>query len=267
MESSARNEIKVGLFALLGIVLFCASVILLGGDKWFLKRSYVLKVRLPHVTGLNRGSVVSLTGVPVGNVDQVDFIDNTTDVELSLMIQQGVQERITLGSKVSVKTQGALGDKYIYIEPGPLGSQPLKPGEQLDVDRSPDLIDMISSKGSELGEVVQVIKEVRAMFEAINKDGRSQKLMTNLVTGSETFSSTMIELRETMRLMRSEAIIPLASVMKKIDKGQGTLGALINDPSLHNKLTGFLGDAPRNRFLKPIIRDSIQTNEEKSGNK
>jgi phospholipid/cholesterol/gamma-HCH transport system substrate-binding protein len=50
--------------------------------------------------------------------------------------------------------------------------------------------------------------------------------------------------------------------MKKIDRGQGTLGALVNDSSLHNRLSRLLGASPRNQFLKPIIRDSIQTHEQ-----
>ena len=49
--------------------------------------------------------------------------------------------------------------------------------------------------------------------------------------------------------------------MAALDNGQGTLGALINDPSLHNRISAFMGEAPRNRFLKPLIRESIQTNE------
>jgi phospholipid/cholesterol/gamma-HCH transport system substrate-binding protein len=264
METSVHHEIKVGLFALAGLILFCLSIILLGGDKWFLTRTYDLKVRLPQVQGLGRGSVVTLTGVQIGNVDKIEFIDGTSEVQVTLNIEAAVQNRITEGSKASVKTQGALGDKYIFIEPGPAGAPPLKPGALLDIDRTPDLLDMIASKGAELGEIVEVIKDVHTLFESINKDGRGARLIKNLVDDSDQFGQLMTEARETFKLLRTDTIQPLSSVMKKIDRGQGTLGALVNDPSLHNRLTGFLGQAPRNRFLKPLIRESIQTNE-KSG--
>ncbi len=66
-----------------------------------------------------------------------------------------------------------------------------------------------------------------------------------------------------MKLLRQETLVPMSSVMKKVDKGQGTLGALVNDPSFYNRMMGFVGDSPRNKFLKPIIRDSIQTSEQK----
>jgi phospholipid/cholesterol/gamma-HCH transport system substrate-binding protein len=108
-----------------------------------------------------------------------------------------------------------------------------------------------------------VIKEVRILFENMNRDGRSGRLMSNLVDASGELSSFLKEGRETFRMMRTDAIVPMASVMKKIDRGDGTIGALINDPSLHNRISSFFGDQPRNRFLKPLIRESIETNEKK----
>lgn len=85
--------------------------------------------------------------------------------------------------------------------------------------------------------------------------------MGNLIESSDQFGKFLGEARETFRLMRTDMILPMASVLKKIDTGHGTLGALINDPSLHNRISSFFGDSPRNKFLKPIVRDSIQTNE------
>jgi len=264
METTLNHQIKVGIFTAIGIVLFCLSVILLGGDKFLFANRYNLKVRLPQVQGLGKGSVVSLKGVPVGNIEGIVFVPDSTDVEVTLGIEDGVKGRITKGSIASIKTQGALGDKYVYIEPGPRDAAPLASGSLLDNDKTPDFLDIIASKGSELGEVVEVIKEVRTMFQNINHEGRSARLMNNLVESSGEMAKTMQETRETMRMLRQEAIVPLASVMQKLDRGQGTLGALINDKSLHNRLTEMVGSSPRNKFLTPLIRESIQTNEAKN---
>ena len=263
METTLNHEIKVGIFTLIGVVLFCISVILLGGDKFLITKNYYLKARMSQVQGLGRGSVVSLTGVPIGNVEDIVFIPGSPEVEVSMRLQQAVQNRITEGSLASVKTQGALGDKYIYIEPGPVGGTPLPDGAILPMDKTPDLLDVIAQKGQELGEIVEVIKEVRILFQNINKDGRSAKLITNLVDSSEQMSKFLSEGRETFRLMKNDALVPMASIMKKLDSGQGTLGALINDSTLHNRISSMMGDSPRNKFLKPLIRESIQTNEQK----
>ncbi len=263
METTVSHQVKVGVFVIIGLILFCVSVILLGGDRFFLTRAYSLKVRMPQIQGLVKGSVVSLIGVPVGNIEKVDFVGGSNEVELTLSIQQSVQSRITEGSLAMVKTQGALGDKYVYIEPGPTTGKALADGAILETDKTPDFLDIIASKGAEMGEIVEVIKEVRVLMANINHEGRSAKLMGNLVETTGEMSKLMVEARETFKSMRNETMVPLASVMKKLDRGQGTLGALINDPTIYNRLSTMLGEAPRNKFLKPLIRESIQTNEEK----
>ena len=58
-----------------------------------------------------------------------------------------------------------------------------------------------------------------------------------------------------------QAIVDLAEIVSKIDKGQGTLGLLINDPSIHQSLKAFLGNSPRQNYLKNVVRESIQQSE------
>lgn len=261
MFKNLTHEIRVGLFVLVGVVLFCMSIILLGGDRLFLTKTYNLRVRLPQVQGLAKGSVVSLTGVPVGNVEKVKFIEGSSDVELTVSVEEDVKSRITEGSTAVVKTQGALGDKYVYIAPGPVGGKPLENDALIETDKTPDFLDIIASKGAEMGEIVEVIKEINIMFKNINRDNRSAHLMNNLVASTDKLNRFLGEAEDTFRVLRTDTLVPLSSVVKKIDRGQGTLGALINDPSLHNRISNMLGAPQRNKFLKPLIRDSIETNE------
>jgi phospholipid/cholesterol/gamma-HCH transport system substrate-binding protein len=255
METSFSKEIKVGVFALCGTIAFAISILLLGGDKMFFKSTYPLRVELTDVQGLARGSVVSLDGVPVGNIHALNFIPGSRSIETTLDIYSENRSRITEGSKASVKTQGALGDKYIFIEAGPLDGKPLADNSKIEMDMTGDLFDIITKKGAELGQIVEVIKEVRELFYEINKDGRSAKLMQNLVASSDGLKDTMQEAKETLPYLKT--------ILKKIDRGDGTLGALINDPTLHTKMLNVFGGNARNKFLTPVLRDSIKESEQK----
>lgn len=252
MESSLSKEIKVGIFTVLGLVVIMVSILLLGGDQLLLRRTYQLNVYLNDVQGLARGSVVSLVGVPVGNVDSIQFQDDK--IKVALDVDSSFKKRITVGSIASVKTQGALGDKYIYIEPGPLGADPLPAGGTLKADNTPGLLEMISQKGAQLGEVIEVIKEVHKFVESLNQDGRSAELMRNLADGSRDFKVLMSD-------ARSKTLPKLDSILDKVDRGDGTLGALVNDRSIFNRISQMLGHSPRNHFLTPLIRSSIKESE------
>ena len=259
MESSLKNEVKVGIFIILGIVGFCISVLLLGGDQMFFKARYQLKVKLPQVQGLGPGSIVSLAGVPVGNINEVLFQNGNDGIEVVMDVDESVKHRITEGTMASVKTQGALGDKYIYLTPGPLNAPALAENSYVSADAGGDLIDMITAKGAELAQVVEVIKEVKTLLHSINEGNRTSQLMSNLVSTTDNLNKLMVDSRK--------AMTHFESVAQKIDKGQGTLGALINDPTLHNRIMSMVGDTPRNKFLKPIIRDTIESHEKASQGK
>ena len=57
------------------------------------------------------------------------------------------------------------------------------------------------------------------------------------------------------------AAASLRSIMERVDKGEGTVGALINDPAMYDDLMALIGGAKRNRILRGVIRHTIDKNE------
>src|SRR5262249_6804234 len=50
-------------------------------------------------------------------------------------------------------------------------------------------------------------------------------------------------------------------IMKKVNDGQGTIGALLTDPSLYEDLKRLVGDLQRNEILRSLVRYSIRHDE------
>ena len=48
----------------------------------------------------------------------------------------------------------------------------------------------------------------------------------------------------------------------KISKGEGSLGAIINDPTVYEDLKEILGNVKRNRILRELVRYSISNSEQ-----
>lgn len=60
----------------------------------------------------------------------------------------------------------------------------------------------------------------------------------------------------------AQAAADLRVVMDRVEQGEGTLGALVNDPGVYDDLRALLGRAQRNRVLRGVIRHTIEKNEE-----
>lgn len=244
MEHSKTLEIKVGLAVGVSLFLFIVTMFMLGGDSLF-RSNYTLRVRFDSVQGLGPGSVVQILGIPVGNVTGVQVIpgEENNNIEVDLKIDKKFQKQITEGSIAGVRTQGALGDKFIYITPGPPSARPLKDEEQLLAEARGGFLETLAESGDKLEKAFKIADEIYLLMKNINDGHRSETVMKNLAVGSEGFKKSSQH---------------LASILEKIDNGNGTLGALINDRSVFDGLKRFVG-SPQEKFMKNVIRETIQT--------
>jgi phospholipid/cholesterol/gamma-HCH transport system substrate-binding protein len=265
VENHLSNQMKVGMFLAAGLAGLLITVVFLGGEKGLFKTHVKLYVVMDQVQGLNKGSVVSVSGFTVGNVSEMTFSTERKALIVTMKIQEEYLTRITQGSTADIRTQGALGDKYIFINPGDPAAPPLKNGDHLEAAKSTDLMAIISEKGGEAAKIFDIINEVHKLTKIINEDGRSEKIVTNLVDASQSFKITAEETKQLLTEIRKEnpeklkaALKHFNNIMAKLDRGEGTLGALINDPTLHERLKSIIGADTRKKSIQSLIRSSIE---------
>jgi phospholipid/cholesterol/gamma-HCH transport system substrate-binding protein len=266
MEPSKNMEIKVGGLVAAGLVLFIITVIMLGSDTNFLKPTYTLRVQFDTVQGLGQGSVVQLLGIPIGNVKQIKLgttKEGKNKLVVFMQIDRAYQNRITEGSIAGVRTQGALGDKYIYIMAGPHDGKPIHANGYIPAEQRGDIFDTISNSADKVDKAFLVIEEAHKLLANLNSEGRSMKVMENLVDATSELKKTLKDLRggENHDDKLRSSLTHLASVLEKIDNGQGTLGALINDRSVFENIKRMLGGSDKEKFIKSLVRETIQSSE------
>ncbi len=263
-QTPMSYQIRVGLFIFIGLVIVSISLFLVGGDKLF--KSYTrLHAYFENVQGLNEGSMVSLAGVRVGNVEEFIFVPEENKLKVILKIDSQYLPRITEGATADIRTQGALGDKFVYIIPGSPGGKPLKDGDRIPVAASSDLLSVLSQKSSDLTKFFDILDEMHRFSKTLNADNRAEKMMINFTETSQDLKATAREAKELMSEIRSQdskkmssAVDKLDRILTKIDRGEGTLGALINDPSLHDSLKSLVGAPDKKKSIKSLIRSSIE---------
>lgn len=266
MESKMSTQIKVGIFFTLGVVATLVSIFFLGADKALFSNYIRFHAHFEQVQGLAPGSVVSLAGITVGNVEKIDFISEKNKLNVVLKIDEKYVDRIRLGSEVDIRTQGALGDKYIYVIPGPLSADNLKEGDILPVAKATDIISVLSEKGGEAGKIFDVISELSKTTKAINHDNRMEKIMANLESMTEKMNRSSVTAETMLNKIADQkpgdrigqSLDRLDSILGKIDRGQGSFGAFINDPTIHDRLKALLGGSSRKTGVENLLRTSVE---------
>ncbi|MDD2499655.1 MAG: outer membrane lipid asymmetry maintenance protein MlaD [Geobacter sp.] len=141
--NSAKLELVVGVFMLIGILCLGYLSIKLGKMDLIGGNNYRISARFDSVSGLKPGARVELAGVEIGTVERIGLSNASGDqAEVTMKIKDG----ITISDDViaSVRTSGIIGDKFIKLKPG--GSdQLLKNGGKIrETESAIDIEELVS---------------------------------------------------------------------------------------------------------------------------
>lgn len=253
-------ELKVGVLVLVAIFILFYMSFRIGKFGAFHEPGYVLYVTLQDASGIDPRTPIQISGVDVGRVRSIGLEGYNALVTLNIRRNVGIPK----DSKITVKTQGVLGDKYIEILPGK-ASESLAIGDRIeDVIMPPDLNQVFADVGmaaKDFGEAISEfkgiigeqekvnIKKSLANIEAVSGDFRklvadNKKGLTRFVSNMEAISDDIEHGRGTIgKLVKDESlyadakdtVASLRAITKDIEEGRGTLGKLAKDEELYDE--------------------------------
>ncbi|MEW6058041.1 MAG: MlaD family protein [Bdellovibrionota bacterium] len=259
MTRSIEVEVKVGIFVALGVGLIMLTILLLGGGTMLFQRGSTFYAKFPQIEGLVEGATVKIAGVKVGQVNQIKLLDNSGDVHVTFTIAKKFRNAVRNDSIVGIQTQGVLGDRYLVVYAGTPGGPPAPDNSELKTELPKDLKDYLTNADEVLDRLKNSLSHVETILGSFARDGRAEAFFRNMTGLSNNINNGTKDLRKSMERLNS--------VIAKIDSGQGTVGALINDPSLYDDIKTLVGGANRNRVLKYFIKKSVEDSREASREK
>lgn len=233
------------------------------------QRSYFF--RAESAGGLVPNSAVKMAGIKVGIIDEIVLEDGRARIVLSV----NREARLTSSSYVELKADGILGDKHVELMPGKPEDADLPSGSELTVRAGAGGIDDVMSQAS------TTLKSIQELVDAFNKAvkagddtttvgrivGNIEKLTADLKDISGENKAAIREIVERIRTItknidtyiNEESLAHVDNSLKNIDeittkinKGEGTLGRLINDESTIENINtavenvnNFLGNAQK----------------------
>jgi len=252
------NQIKVGLFLTIGIFIMAISIFLMGSNKSIFQNTISLHTYFDSAQGLSKGGVVSLAGVKIGNIELIEFDETKNLVNITFMAQDEFIKKIKSDSVVEIRTQGALGDKFLYITPGK-STEPVKNGSELKSEYGNDIMAVLSKRGNESEKLFDAVADFQKLMQSLIAENKIPKLINKLNQTAENLNDSSEHFKKAMADGKFEKTIGrMENIIEKIDDGQGTLGALINDRSVHDRLKSILGAGQKQQQVKSILNSSVE---------
>jgi phospholipid/cholesterol/gamma-HCH transport system substrate-binding protein len=161
LKDDAIKQFWAGMFFLVGVGVVAGVIFFIGFNKGFAQPKITMAVLFDKVGGLTEGSPVRLSGVTVGLVDTIGFLQEevmSRGIEVKLSVYKKFEEQVRRSTRVSVQTEGVLGSKYIEI-----GRRPDQ--KTLDID-APVLGDPML----DVYDIAEVLRDTAKGFNQTTQD-------------------------------------------------------------------------------------------------
>ena len=262
--NSYQKTAAVGLFVILGAVLF------LGGVLWLRGKSVgkaELNVLYTDIGNLKEGAPVRISGAPVGRVTEIVYQDQG---RVAVGIKFAEKIVVTATATAPITAVGMLGDEVIMLDPG--RGTPLAPGDTIKGSIAPGVFDkaaIIADQAAQTLTKVNAMLDPKLIADLRNTLTSTQKFMAFLADQqngptSQVKPTLLVLQRTTARLdstltqidakslqARVDTTMRAAtsatnrlgamtahadSLMTRIEHGNGTVSKLLNDSTLYSDL-------------------------------
>lgn len=242
MKKFILKQFIVGVLVFFGVVIFIAFALITGQNRGtFLTPLNTYKSVFQEAKGIFPGSEISIHGVRTGNVIKTEFLKDGR-VQVIYTSRKKHHFVINKSTVAQLKYQGALGDRYISLITDDLSLEPLSSGSLIPVTSSVGILDFFAKSNEFQSSIKVILSELSKLMESLN----DQKTVKNL---NEVLSPEN-------KKQFSEILKTTNRILKKVDSGQGTLGALINNRSLYNRLMTILGGRRGHNYMEELSKKS-----------
>lgn len=221
-----QQTARVGLFFILGLALTWVTFETLRGGKVFKDQGYNIIAPFETLKELKDGDEVRMAGVKIGEVEKTR-LSGGRRAEAVLRISPDY--KIKSDATATIVMAGLIGTNYIGIDLGTDAAEDLRDGAEIKTKATPDLNSVMSQIG-DLGKKIE--GAIGGLSGSLSGDGKGGPGIVQKV------DQLVTENRENIQKTSAN----IQSVTDKINKGDGTLGKLINDSKLHDELVATLSD-------------------------
>lgn len=224
---------RVGVVLAVGLALAAYLTYRIGDifDLW--TRRYELVAYFPNVTGVAGDAPVSLAGYRVGQVASIELVpphERVGDghVRVRFWVAEEAREQIRADSRVRLRLQGLMGDRYLDIQPGSPEAPVLAPGATVPsvpaVDIEEDILEPLAATLLEANGLVADLRRVTG----------------HVLRGEGTLGRLLVD--ESLYLRFDESARELSDLLAQVNRADGTIHRLLHDPGLYERLEAAVGE-------------------------
>jgi phospholipid/cholesterol/gamma-HCH transport system substrate-binding protein len=211
MKTTSGQKIKIGAFTFVGLLVLVLAIFFIGNRKNLFSSTFTIYGTFKNVNGLQVGNNVRFAGINVGVVEAINIVtDSSARVDITL--NNSVRKFIEKDAKLSIGSDGLMGDKLVVIAPGGITSrQEVQNGDQLaavnpvDVDKIiAKFTTVIDNAAALTGGLSDIVAKVNSGHGSLGKLLNNDDLSKNLNATVRQAQTTMKNVHATTTTLNTD---------------------------------------------------------------
>jgi phospholipid/cholesterol/gamma-HCH transport system substrate-binding protein len=254
-----KRLFRSGMFTLIGLIILIIGVFVIGDKQNLFSKTFSVFANFKTVQGLKSGALVTINGIKVGTVSNVQLMmDTGSFVRVDMVIDEDSHKFVRTSTIASVSQQGLIGDKQIELIVGNTGAPEVHSGDQIVGAAPTDYTAILDDAQAAVKNAGNITASLDTLFLRFRRgEGTLGKFLTDdeayigltRVTNSaeRLLNETGNQLSGvTATLNRAAANVDAITLESQklvadIGNGKGTVGALLYDRSLYDSLESLSG--------------------------
>jgi len=233
MEKTASQKIKLGLFVIIGLLVFVLAVYFIGDKRKMFGKTNHLETVFNNVSGLQLGNSVRYSGISVGTVRSIEMINDSV-VHVDMIIDKSIFSYIKKDAIATISSDGLVGNMIINIIPGK-GNQPsVESGDEIRSFNRIRTEDMLSTLNVTNKNAATLTANLLKITDKIIQGKGTLGALLNDTLISKDLKETMLYLKLTTK-GASETVTKIDKLVTSLDNKNNVLG-VIKDTTVANNL-------------------------------
>jgi len=211
MKTTSAQKIKIGVFTFLGLLVLVLAIFFIGNRKNLFSSTFTLHGTFKNVNGLQIGNNVRFAGINVGVVQAINIVSDSS-ARVDITLTSDVRKFIEKDAKLSIGSDGLMGDKLVVIAPGGITSrQEVNNGDQLaaidpvDVDKIiAKLTKVIDNAATLTGGLSDIVAKVNNGQGSIGKLLNNDRMANDLDATVKQAQTTMKNVHTTTTTLNTD---------------------------------------------------------------
>ncbi|HEY4618027.1 MAG TPA: MlaD family protein [Flavobacterium sp.] len=233
MEKTTSQKISLGLFVIIGLLIFVLATYFIGDKQKMFGKTNHLKAVFNNVNGLQLGNNVRYSGVNVGTVRNIEMIGDTS-IQVDMIIDKNIFKHINKDAIATISSDGLVGNMIINIIPGKGTAPPVEPGDKITSLNRIRTDDILNTLGKTNKNAAKLTENLLRITDDIDKGEGTVGLLVKDMDMARDLKITMRHLK-TSSEKTSESISNLNRLISALNNKDNVIG-ILRDTAVANNI-------------------------------